>query len=67
MEMQAGKDIAKIPQHDLEFLLALYFQFHLENKDHMALKCEKEGCQMDEIERHIKIKSALLHKFKVMS
>ena len=75
IQLQEGNGIERVSQHDLEFLLALYFQFHLKSKkllgkDHTALeqwKCEVEKCQMDQIERFIKKESALLHKFKVIS
>ena len=75
IQMQTDNDIARITQQDLEFLLALYFQFHLESKkllgkDRTALekwKCEEEECQIGEIERLITMESLLVHNFKTLS
>ena len=61
--------VGEMPQHDLEFLLALYFRFHLESKaklknDSKALEewhCEEQHCQMGEVERFIEIESLKIH------
>lgn len=63
--------IANLPQHDLEFLLSLYFHFHLENRgklnrDKKALElwgCEEAHCCIGEVQRLIMIKSKQIHKF----
>ena len=73
--MQTDSDIARLTKQDLEFLLALYFQFHLESnkllgKDRTALekwKCEEEKYQMGEIERLITIECLLVHNFNTLS
>ena len=63
--------LSSMPQHDLEFFLALYFRFHLESKsrlkaDHQALeqwRCEESRCQMEEIEKLIDLHSMQIHTF----
>ena len=64
--------ITDMPQHDLEFILALYFRFHLESKskltDCKALdewQCKESHCRMGEVEKHIEIKSMKIHNFQV--
>ena len=60
-----------MPQHDLEFLLALYFRFHLESKAKLkdngvalgAWQCREPGCRMGEVERLIKMESLKIHQF----
>ena len=62
-QLKRGNRVAHIPQHDLEFILALYFRFHLESKselrdDSTALrewKCEVKGCCFEDIEKLIKV------------
>lgn len=48
-----GLDFSKLTQHDKEYLLCLYFQFHLEamkvDKD-LYEECRVEGCGMDIVE-----------------
>ena len=61
----------RMPQHDLEFILTLYFRFHLESKEelrknHKALeewKCQEANCQMEELEKFIDMGSLKLHGF----
>ena len=61
-----------MPQHDLEFILTLYFRFHLESKDRLrknqkALqewKCQEVNCQMEELEKLIEMGSLKLHGFR---
>ena len=75
VQMQEGNRIAQMPQHDLEFLLTLYFRFHLEHKKKLERddkvsrqwKCQERNCQMSEIERLIIMESLLVHKFKTIS
>ena len=61
-----------MPQHDLEFILTLYFRFHLESKEELrknskALeewKCQEANCQIKELEQLIEMKSLKIHGFK---
>ena len=61
--------LANLPQHELEFLLAMYLHFHLEDKAQLkgdtealgAWQCEETGCCMGEVERLIKVKSMQVH------
>lgn len=62
--------ISDMPQHDLEFLLALYFRFHVESrsrlKDHKALEqwqCQEKDCCMEKIEKLIEMESMKIHDF----
>ena len=65
--------IDSMPQHDLEFLLALYFRFHLESRaklknDRLALeawRCGELQCCMGEVERKIRIESMKIHSFRL--
>ncbi len=67
--------LASMPQHDLEYLLTLYFRFHLESKtqlrkDCKALegwKCQERNCCMGSIEKLIQVESMKLHKFSTIS
>lgn len=67
--------LSSMPQHNLEYILALYFRFHLENKmklkgNREALekwKCQETGCCMEEIERVIDLQSMEIHRFKTIS
>ena len=75
MGKQKDKLLADMPQHDLEYLLALYFRLHLESKtqlrkDAKALdewRCQEKNCCMGTIERVIKVESMKLHNFKTIS
>ena len=63
--------ITDMPQHDLEFILALYFRFHLESKSKLTTErkaldewqCAESHCCMEEVEKHIDIKSMKIHNF----
>ncbi len=65
--------LTDMPCHDLEYLLTLYFRFHLERKtqlrkDHKVLeewKCQEENCSMEIIEELINdnVKSTKLYNF----
>lgn len=58
-----------MPQHDLEYILALYFRFHLENKsklkkNRMALeewRCREAHCCMGEVVELIKLESMKIY------
>ncbi len=66
-----SQDLTSMPQHDLEFLLVLYFRFHLESKDKLKENrklleewvCQEQHCKMDEVEHQVKDQSLLIHKF----
>lgn len=65
------QSIGSMPQHDLEFLLTLYFRFHLESKAKLkgdgaasrAWQCQEQGCRMGEVEKLIKVESLKIHQF----
>ena len=75
--MQKKEDgfFSGMPQHDLEYLLALYFRFHLESKtklkgDQKALdewRCTEELCQAKVVEGRIELQSMAIHNFKTIS
>jgi hypothetical protein len=67
----AEKAIDGMPQHDLEFLLALYFRFHLESraklKDSRALEawqCGEDQCRIEEVQRRIRMEEMKIHSFQ---
>ena len=72
MTLKGEDGTTNIPQHDLEFILTLYFRFHLKSKDksrkdHKALeewKCQEAGCQMKELEQLIQMESLKIHGFR---
>lgn len=74
-QKQEDGTITSMPEHDLEFILALYFRFHLESKtklkkDRKALDewhCEEEHCRMQDIEGFIELQSMAIHNFKTIS
>lgn len=57
------QDITRLTQHDKEYLLCLYFQFHLEamktDKD-AAEECKVFGCLMDDVELSLQTAPVLL-------
>lgn len=59
-------DLSASTQHDKEYLLCLYFQFHVEamktDKD-PSEECRVGGCLMERIERDLENMSMLLEKF----
>lgn len=67
--------LVKMPQHDLEYILALYFRFHLEEKtklkgDQKALEnwtCPETRCCAKELEGLINDQSMTIHQFKTIS
>ncbi len=73
-QLKRNKQVSDIPQNDLEFILALYFRFHLESKselrdDSTALrewKCEVKGCCFEDIEKLIEVEALQIHKFRVI-
>ena len=75
LRKKQGGTLSSMPQHDLEFILTLYFRFHLESKarlktNRQALeqwRCGELRCQMKEIEGHIDMQSMEIHNFKTIS
>ena len=75
MQKKEGGILTSMPQHDLEYLLALYFRFHLESKTKLkgnqkALdewRCTEELCQAKVVEGHIELQSMAIHNFKTIS
>lgn len=65
-EYVRSQDLKKLTQHDKEYLLCLYFQFHLQamktDKDPEE-QCCVEGCCMSEIETNLEVSSMLLEEF----
>ena len=65
-------NLGEMSQGDLEFILAMYFRFHLELKDKLrkekrlrdSWKCNKATCHMDMVERLLNTKTSLIYKFK---
>ena len=72
--LQAKGDLNAMPQGDLEFLLAMYFKFHLDNrrqymKDPIALenwKCTERLCLMKELESRIQLKNLRFLNFRTV-
>jgi hypothetical protein len=53
------ENMSNVSQHDKEYLLCVYFQFHLE--DYKAGKdCQVEGCRMETVELSLQTTNALL-------
>lgn len=71
---QANNKLDSMPQGDLEFLLAQYFQFHLQDrdqykKDPVAMenwKCTERECHMQELEKRIELKNLRIHNFRTV-
>ena len=69
--LKQTKAIDGMKQHDLEFLLMLYFQFHLVSRTKLkdnwqaleAWQCGELQCCMEEVERRIQMESMKLHSF----
>ena len=73
-EMEQSGDISKLTKDDLEYLLAHYFQYHLEQKTQLQQDddeeeelskwcCEVKGCCMERLEKRIDFESRI-HNFK---
>ena len=68
---KTGK-IDAMPQHDLEFLLAQYFRFHVDSKRKASdtetamvdWKCQETKCLMEHVEKKINFHSLQIHKFR---
>ena len=69
---KTGK-IDAMPQHDLEFLLAQYFRFHVDSKRKASdtetamvdWKCQETSkCLMKHVEKKINFRSLQIHKFR---
>ena len=66
------QDLDSMTQHDLEYILAMYFRFHLESKEKLKENrqlleewvCEEAVCRMDEIEKLVDHKNLLIHQFQ---
>lgn len=57
------QDMTKLTQHDKEYLLCLYFQFHLEAMKmdkHAAYECQVAGCLMEMVELSLQTEKVLL-------
>lgn len=66
--------ILSMPQHDLEYLLAQCFRFHLQQKSQLQYKntnlsnrtCEEPNCYMQQLEKYIHFDTMRIHKFKTI-
>ena len=65
--------ILGMPQHDLEYLLAQCFRFHLQQKDQMHKNadlsnwtCEEPNCCMQQLEKYIRFDTLRIHNFKTI-
>ena len=68
------QSLETMSQHDLEYLLALYFRFHLESKEKIKNDrkqyeewvCPERFCHMDEVEMHVDQSTLLIHRIRSM-
>ena len=66
--------ILGMPQHDLEYLLAQCFRFHLQQKGQLQDKnadlsnwtCEEPNCYMQQLEKYIHFDTLRVHNFKTI-
>jgi hypothetical protein len=73
-EKEQSGEIGQLTKHDLEFLLAQYFRYHLEQKTRLQQEekgvelsewgCEVKGCSMERLEKRIDFESLRIHSFK---
>ena len=69
LEVSKGT-ITDMPQHDLEFILTVYFRFHVESRSKLTGKaldewqCKESHCRIAEIEEHIRMESMKIHNFQ---
>ena len=74
MEIEQTGAMDKLSMNDLEYLLAQYFRYHLEQKSRFQLDnkdaelsewcCEIKDCHMEMLERRIHFESLRIHNFK---
>ena len=73
-EKEQSGEIGQLTKHDLEYLLAQYFRYHLEQKTRLQRDnkqaelsewgCEVKGCCMERLEKRIDFESLRIHSFK---
>ena len=73
-EKEQSGEISQLTKHDLEYLLAQYFRYHLEQKTRLQQdnkdaelsewSCEVKGCSMERLEKRIDFESLRIHNFK---
>ena len=73
-EKEQTGEINQLTKHDLEYLLAWYFRYHLEQKTQLQRdnkeeelcrwSCEVKGCCMERLEQRIDFESLRIHNFK---
>lgn len=69
-----NRTILGMPQHDLEYLLAQCFRFHLQQKGQLQDKnadlsnwtCEEPNCCMQQLEKYIHFDTLRIHNFKTI-
>ena len=74
-EKEQNGEISQLTRHDLEYLLAQYFRYHLEQKTRLLRdnkeaelgewSCEVKGCCMERLEQRIDFESLRIHNFKI--
>ena len=73
-EIEDTQKIHSMPQHDLEFLLAQCFYFHLQQKSQLQDRnadlskwtCEEPTCCMQQLEKYIHFETLSIHRFKTI-
>ena len=69
-QIEDNQTILSMPQHDLEFLLAQCFRFHLQQKSQLQdisnWTCEEPNCCMQQLEKCIHFETLSIHKFKTI-
>lgn len=73
-EKEQSGEISQLTKHDLEYLLAQYFRYHLEQKTRLQQDnkevelsewgCEVKRCGMERLEKRIDFESLRIHSFK---
>lgn len=73
-EKEQSGEVVQLTKHDLEYLLAQYFRYHLEQKTRLQRDnkevdlndwgCEVKGCCMERLEKRIDFESLRIHSFK---
>lgn len=72
---EGNVEINKMEQNDLEFLLAQYFRFHLEQKSKLQDQnadlrdwaCKEPACCMQRLEKQIRFERLRIHNFRAIN
>ena len=68
------EDLSSMTQPDLEYILAMYFRFHIESKEKVRhdtrlleeWECEEKLCRVNTVEKLVDYDNLLIHKFQPM-